>query len=138
MSSQDKKEVIEHIIYPYTPLTKDIFLKEVYANEQDVFLNGKKVATQQVSKKLREFLVKHNFTIAPTPKKHLEGRKKIYGIPISVSKNYQGTTIKELLITIYAETQEELIEKRKIIISGVKSVTNVSCKYATSDKFVRC
>ncbi len=53
VSSQDKPTTIGHLIFPFTPIVKEIFLEEVMTYQMDIFLNEKNVATQQVSKELR-------------------------------------------------------------------------------------
>ncbi len=138
MSSQDKPAVIEHIAFPFTPITKEIFLKETPSNRMDIYIGEKKIVTQQISKEMKAFLDQRGFRLVNSNQKHLEGRKKVFGVNLTVSKNYKGTTIKELLITIPAKTHEELIEKKKILLSGIASITDVKYKHATTDKFVRC
>jgi len=138
MNNQSKPQIIEHIIYPYTPITKEIFLKERNSNDKDIYKGDKKIATQQVSVVLEQFLTQKGYTIRKTQSKHLSGRKRVYGVKLSVSTSKANGEIKEIIVTIGANDQEELFERKKILINGVKSITNVSCKTATSDKFVRC
>ncbi len=138
MSNQDKPQVIEHIAFPFTPITKEIFLKEVPTSKKDIYIGDKKIATQQVSKKMVVFLKSRGFNVVPSSKKDLDGRNKVFGVKISVSKDYDGDKIKELLITIPAKTHEELIEKKRVLLSGISSIANIKYKHATTDKFVRC
>ena len=138
MSSQDKPSVIEHIAFPFTPITKELFLMERPSAQMDIYFEDRKVATQVISKKFKSFLESHKFRLVQTTKKHLNGRTKVFGVRITVSKNYKGNTIKELLITIPATTHELLIKRKEILLNGIKSVTDINYKHATTDKFVRC
>lgn len=139
VSNQGKTQTIGHIMFPYSPVIAAIFLKEVPSNQKDIFFDGKKITTQQVSKKLEKLLIEKGFTLHKTNKKVLEGRDKVCGIPISTSKNYKGKEIKELLVVIKASSPEELAEKKKILISGIqKWMPNIKYKQSTADKFVRC
>jgi len=138
MSNQDKTNVIEHITYPFTPITKEIFFIEKIAHLKDVFKNDKKIVTQQLSDELASFLETKGFVVKRTHQIQLTGRRMVYGVKITVSTLRIGYEIKEIMITINANNHEELIEKKKTLISGVRSITNVKCKTSTSDKFVRC
>ncbi len=138
MSSQDKPAVIEHIAFPFTPITKELFLKEKLSSQVEIYFGDRKVATQVISKEFKSFLEEHNFRFVQPTKKHLVGRTKVFGVDITVSKNYKGNIIKELLITIPAKTHEELIKKKEVLLNGIKSVADINYKHATTDKFVRC
>jgi hypothetical protein len=136
---KDNRVVVDHILCPYTPITKEIFFREIQSDIYNIAKDGKNVAAQQLSKELREKLISMGFVLERSTKTDLEARKKVFGITISIQKNLQGKEIKELVIAVPSASQAELIKKREIMINGIKAVIpNLELKIATADKYVRC
>lgn len=135
----DNRVVVDHVLCPYNPITKEIFLKEKQSTITDIYKGGKKIASQQVSTALKERLTKMGFELTRSTKNNLEARKRVFGIKISVQKNYEGKEIRELVISVPSATQAEVMKKREIMINGIKSIVpDLDIKVATADKYVRC
>lgn len=138
-SAPSKPVVVDHILCPFTPVIKAIFLREDDKYSYEIYFKGKKIAKQDVSKQLISELTDKGFTFIMVPNKRLTARSHVFGINIGVQKNCQGKQIKELVISVPAASHTEMLEKRKIIISGINAIApGIQLKVTTSDKFVRC
>lgn len=138
MATKNKTNVIEHITYPYNEITKKIFFQEKICANREVYFNGKKITSVGISDELSSFLETKGFTIIKSERVMLMGRKMVCGVGVSVSTSRMGKDIIDILITLNANDHEELVNNKKALINGVKSITNVKCKTATTDKFVEC
>jgi hypothetical protein len=139
VSEIDKPTVVDHILIPYTPITKELFLKESKSSSFEIYYKNKKVANQFVSKELRDSLSKNGFSFIKNERTVLKSRHKVFGIKISVQRNLQDGEIKELVIGIPSSNQTELIKKREVFLSEIKDLLpDIDVRLSTSDKFVRC
>ena len=113
MSKNLKPTIYGHIVYQYNNVIKQIFLKDVRTAEYNIYLNGKKVTTQQMSPALREELSKHGFSFVKCDKNHSVFRKVVFGVRINGNKAMDGIKIKELVVQIPGTTHREVEDKTK-------------------------
>jgi hypothetical protein len=139
VSEIDKPTVVDHILIPYTPITKELFLKESKSSSFEIYYKKKRVANQFVSKELRDSLSKNGFSFIKTERTVLKSRNKVFGIKITIQRNLDEDKIKELVIGIPSSNQTELIKKREVFLNELKTlVPDLEVRLSTSDKFVRC
>jgi hypothetical protein len=139
VNSPGKTAVVDHILCPFNSITKEIFFQEIITTSYDVYFEGKKVARDTISADVRDMLYSKGFSFIKPRETVFRARRRVFGIEISVQRNYKKKEIKELVIAIPSSSQSELLEKRRIIISGIKAILpNIELKIATSDKYVRC
>lgn len=111
-----------HIIYPYNAETAEIFLRESSDAQYGTYLNGKRIAHQQMSEKFREALQTMGFEIKKEPVTHTLSRKRVFGVRIDVNKVMDGKKIKELFVRIPAYSLDELSKNKQTILKHVKTV----------------
>lgn len=139
VNSQDKPTAIGHIIFPYTPIVKQIFLEEVISYQTDIFLNDKRVTTQQVSTKLQRLLTEKGFSVKRSEKRKLKPRNTVCGIEITIQKNFQGKTLKEIVVGVPAFNSVDLVVKQQKLIKEIREIVpDIKFEYSVADKFVRC
>lgn len=138
-SAPSSPAVVDHISCPYTPEVEKIFFHQIKRDGYDISYKGKKVVRQTISIEDRKYLAPKGFGFTKSRKTDLKAKRRIFEIDIGVQKNYDDGKIKELVISVPSSSQEERLEKRKTIVSGIKAIIpDIDVKVATSDKFVRC
>ena len=128
---------IEHIVIPYSKEVATLFLRTGKDRGQIITYNGKYIATQDVTKKLELELLKLGYVLKYVNKLKHDTRCNVFGIHVSISKNYDGKEIKEFIVTLSAASYEELIINKPKLFTELDS-QNSSYRTATSEKFVRC
>jgi hypothetical protein len=139
VSSQGKTNIVDHILIPYNKIVEEIFIEKVPSGKYNMFDNGKFVNRVEFSKKLMEYLQGKDFQFYPDNLTYLRARRSVFGIEMTIQKNYQGDKIKELVLAIPSQTYPELLNKREIIITGLTSIIpGINIQISTADKYVRC
>jgi hypothetical protein len=134
------QNLVDHIRIEYDPRIKGLLFTERRSDNYDLFLNGKKVATQHLSGMFKEFLESKGFKLERSNKIKLYTRKSIAGVPISIQKNFdENKILREIIISVPARSEVEMVENRKAILEWLeKFCPDIKIEASISEKYVRC
>ena len=138
MSKKDNPTSYGYLRYPYNSKIKAIFLKERICGYHDIYDNGKFIASQQVSKSMREILSKKGGSFIRSEKQCLIGAKSIFGICFDIIKHTKKNKIIELEIVVPGKSTSDTEQKVNIIYNQVKSLTGFSGSVDGSKKWEKC
>lgn len=109
--------------YPYTDATQDIFMFQQKQTYYRMEKDGRIIFPKSInfSKAFRDMFTKAGYNFVPEPKVYPKGKKKIFGIPVTVKKIVQNDK-QVIKIKIEGITVDEVTEKVRKFEKEVRNI----------------